>query len=446
MKLRLLCLILFAALSVTAGEKSPKYIFLFIGDGMSLPQRQLAEEFSRLQYGKGLAINSFPVTAVTRTCSGNSLVTDSAASATAIACGEKTANRRVGLDASAKRKLESSAVFAKKQGRKVGIVSSVTIIHATPAGFYAHQPDRNMYYEIGQELVASGFDYFGGGGCAGFNKTGRKKVEYSGNIYEKIKNAGYKLAMGRSEFDALKADDGKVCAFADHGALPLAIDRREDTQAPSLAEFTAKGIKLLDNPNGFFMMVEGGCIDWVCHSHDTAAVVREVIDFDNAVKTAVDFAARHPDETLIVVTGDHETGGMTLGMEGKAFHPAVLAAQKCSVAVFNGIINRKKKANRDFDFEQAKPLLTEYFGFDFSGQGPLGMKEKNIENLKKAFKKGRLGDAAAKIIQYRAGIGWTTGGHSGLPVITSSYGCGADTMSGFFENSDISVRLKKLMQ
>ena len=166
MKKLFLFFVLVCAVVLSAGEKLPKYIILFIGDGMSTPQRMMAEEFSR-KTGKGeLVINHFPFHASTRTVSTSSLVTDSAAAGTAIACGTKTANGRIGVAPDGRTRFESVAELAKKKNYKVGIVTTVTINHATPASFYGHRISRSQYYELGLDLVNSNFDYFAGGGVA----------------------------------------------------------------------------------------------------------------------------------------------------------------------------------------------------------------------------------------------------------------------------------------
>ncbi|MBQ9335994.1 MAG: alkaline phosphatase [Lentisphaeria bacterium] len=465
-KLFTLFLFLFAVL-VFAGDAKPKYVFLFIGDGMSTPQRMIADEFSR-KLGRGqLVINTLPMHATTRTCSANSLVTDSAAAATAIACGERTNNGRIGMNADGSKKLVSLAEVARDSGKKIGIVTSVTINHATPAGFYAHRRSRSEYYAIGLDLIASKFDYFGGGGV---NKHDDKTApEYQGDIYDLAAKAGYKVVGTRDELLALKPGCGKVLAYGVKSSiLPFAIDRKEKDTVATLAEFTAKGIELLqDGPNGFFMMVEGGAIDYAGHANDAATNLHEVIAFDMAVEVAVAFAKKHPDETLIVVTGDHETGGMTMGFAGTGYALYVdrLINQTCSGVAFMTKIAEMKKDDPKLSFGQVRELLTKSFGFKFSGNAkkdPMVLTEKEAESLEKAFedipefKPGKsaekkfkekvlaFGLEAKRIISSKAGVGWTSGAHTALPVLTTSMGPKSELFTGFINNTDISIKMKSI--
>ena len=440
-------LILLLLLSIFAlYGKNPKYVFLFIGDGMATPQRMVADEFSR-KIGKGqLAINTLPFHATTRTNSGSSLVTDSAAAATAIACGEKTRNGRIGMDFEGKRKLESVAYVAQKNGKKVGIVTSVTINHATPSGFYGTRPSRSQYYELGLDLINSKFDYFGGGGIAKCDD--KKSPLYKGNIYTLAAKEGYKVVKTRQELMALKPGSGKVLASGSDAALPYAIDKVKDVA--TLAEFTAKGIELLDNPKGFFMMVEGGAIDWCGHANEAAGNLFEVLAFDDAVRVALKFAEKHPEDTLIVVTGDHETGGMTMGFAGTGYAVYMdrLANQKCSLGEFAKKVKAAKKANPKFAFENAQKMLTDNFGFKFSGnkkQNPMVLTAQEIKSLKEAFDKDRLHSAARIIMNTKAGIGWTSGSHTALPVLTTAKGVKGELFTGFIDNTDIAKKLKSVL-
>ena len=455
-----------SALVSTAFASAPRNVILFIGDGMSTPQRMTADEFARKAGFPELVMNRLPYQATTRTCSASSLVTDSAAAATAIACGEKTYNGAVGVNASTNR-IDSSAVAAKASGRKVGIVTSVTINHATPAGFYGHRKNRGEGYGLGLDLLASGFDYFAGGGLDGHDDT--NSPSYKGDIYALASGAGYTFVNANAAaFRALKPGAGKVWYVACDGAMPFAIDADEwGAGLPTLAELTAKGIELLENDRGFFMMVEGGKVDWAGHANDAATNLREVLALDEAVRVALDYQKTHPD-TLVVTTGDHETGGMSMGFAGTgyAFYMDRLANQKCS----SGKIGEYIGANHPATFGDLKPFLAENFGFDFSGKkakdNPMALSKEEIATLSRAFahdlemaKKGkkddeaydahkisRLPTAVKDIFSHKCGIGWSSGAHTALPVLTTAGGPGAERFLGFLDNTDISKILKELMR
>ena len=464
MKIRVSLLMGVVALVSSVVLANPKNVILFIGDGMSTPQRMTADEFARKAGLPPLALNRLSHEATTRTCSANSLVTDSAAAATAIACGEKTNNGTIGMDTTTNR-LTSVAVIAKECGKKVGIVTSVTINHATPAGFFGHRKSRGEGYGLGLDLLASGFDYFAGGGL--FGHDDRRHREYRGDIYALAKEAGYTFAKcDRAAFDALKPGSGKVWYVAAESCLPYAIDAKDWKDTPTLAELTAKGIELLDNPHGFFMMVEGGKIDWAGHANDAATNLRDVLALDEAVRVALDFKAKNPN-TLIVVTGDHETGGMTMGFGGTgyAFYMERLANQKCSADSLSYYIRTRKPTA----FDELKPFLSENFGFKFEGSGasdPMVLTSVEKDELQRAFehdlklakagkkdneaydatKITRLPTAVKNVLSHKCGIGWTSGAHTALPVLTTAEGPGADRFFGFLDNTDIAKILKDLVK
>ena len=196
------------AVSVAVCAAAPKYVFLFIGDGMSTPQRMVAEEFSRATGTGPLAMNALPYQCTTRTRAANAVITDSAAAATAIACGEKANNGALGITPDGRR-LESVAALAKKRGMKVGILTTVPIVHATPAGFYAHRTSRGDSYGIALDLLASKFDFFAGGGV--YDKFDDKShAEYRGNVFDLAARDGYAVVRDKASFAALKPGCGKV--------------------------------------------------------------------------------------------------------------------------------------------------------------------------------------------------------------------------------------------
>jgi alkaline phosphatase len=366
------------------------------------------------------------------------------------------------------RTVKTLAEMAKEEGRKVGIVSSVSIDHATPAAFYAHVPKRSMYHDIDHALAESGFDYFAGGGLK--DPQGKREgTQPRGDALEAAKKNGYKIVTDKSDFMALKPKDGKILAWnewlQDSQALPYTMDQRE--QDITLAEFTAKGVELLDNPEGFFMMVEGGKIDWACHANDGAAAIHNTLAFDEAVKVALDFYEKHPDETLIVVTGDHECGGLTLGFAGTKYasHFDILGKQKVSFQKFTDEVVKNFKG----DFDQMKALITDNFGLKFEGDPEadlMVLESHQIDQIREAFDQSRGGEKVkagdprtyllyggyepltvklTHILDQKAGLGWTSYKHTGVPVGTSARGVGADTFNGYYDNTDVALKIMAAM-
>lgn len=420
-----------------ADADQAKYVFLMIGDGMGAAQRSAAEQFSQ-SIGQGpLTMNSLPAQGLTTTHSYDSPVTDSAAAATAIACGRKTANGVVSLDHTRQTKLKTLAEIAAQRGMKVGIISSVSINHATPACFYAHQPSRGNYYQIAVELAQSNFEYFAGGSVQGATSEGQPSP------FDLARQNGFTIVTTRPELMALQSGSGKVWTYnhtTDHNAaLFYEIDRPADHI--SLAEFTRKGIDLLANPDGFFMMVEGGKIDWACHAHDAAAAIHDTIAFDDAVAEALKFYKQHPTETLIVVTADHETGGMGLSsaVEGLSFSPRVISRQTISGQQFVRTYLSQFKQDK-LSFAQALPTICSLFGLS-------NLSAKELADLRQAYAQGELAPPVPlQIVSTRAGIVWSTGGHTATPVPTSAIGVGAKSFQGSYDNTDIFKKIDSVMK
>ena len=452
-----------------ASAATPRNVILFIGDGMSTPQRMVAEEFARLTGRGDLAMNALPYQANTRTRSANSIITDSAAAATAIACGEKTNNGMLGVRPDGSR-LESVAEVAKKVGKKVGIVTTVTVVHATPGGFYAHNKNRGRSYQIALDLVASGFDYFAAGGV--YDKFDDVKDPlYRGNVFDLARKAGYTVSIDdRAGWSALKPGSKSWSVFGASG-MQFSIDA--DGSQPKLAELVAKGIEVLDNPNGFFLMCEGGKVDYAGHANDAATDLQEVMALDDAVKVALAFQEKRPDETLVIVTGDHETGGLSMGFAGTggAFKVELLANQKVSVEKFSGDIKKLISERKgEIAFDEAKPILAEKFGFVFGKpdgekKDPMLITAAEEKTLAEAFAKdvenvrAKLADTTAHDVARRyvfaqavknvlgahAGIGWSSGSHTALPTLTTAKGPGAEILVDMKENTDLGKRLKGLL-
>ncbi|MDR0295233.1 MAG: alkaline phosphatase [Prevotellaceae bacterium] len=309
-KLILYLVILLATLQVYAQQ--PKYVFLFIGDGMGLTQVSAAEAFlsdrDNIIGNKYLSFSYFPVIGLCTTFSADAYVTCSSAAATALASGFKINNGMVNISPSGDT-LRPITYKLRDAGYKIGVATTVGINHATPAGFYAASGKRSDYYSIAEQLPHSGFNFFAGGGFI----SPKGKKEDRADIHEYITNAGYTIV--RNWQDATVGKD-KIILFQaeDKGdALPTAIQRKPDDL--TLPQITEAAIRVLENEQGFFVMLEGGQIDWTCHSNEGVTAVHETIDFAAAVQVAVEFYKKYPKETLIIVTADHETGGMSINDE-----------------------------------------------------------------------------------------------------------------------------------
>lgn len=452
----------FVLLAGTSYAGQAKYVFYFIGDGMGVNQVNGTEMYLAEQEGrigvKPLLFTTFPVASVATTFSATNSVTDSSAAGTALATGEKTYNGAIGMD-DEKNVLQTVAEKAKKAGKKVGITTSVSVDHATPAAFYAHQPNRSMYYEIALDLPKAGFDFHAGGGFLKPATTADKKAAPS--IFPILEEAGYTIARGLDEYKAKAADAKKMILIQKEGAqpscLPYAIDRKEGDL--TLAEITESAISFLTKGNnkGFFLMVEGGKIDWACHSNDPATVFEEVIDMDNAVKVAYEFYKKHPKETLIVVTADHETGGLGLGTGKYELHLKSLLNQKQSQDLLSKAITdlRKEKSGRA-SWEQVKALLADKMGF--WKELPLTWEQEKMlrDEYETSFVKNKvvfekslyaktepLAAAARKVMSQIAMVGWTSTGHTAGYVPVFAIGAGSDLFTGKMDNTEIPKRIAK---
>ena len=394
-KFSLLTLILLLPLVASAQQKA-KYVFYFIGDGMGFNHVSLTEYW--LGYtqdvfdSRPLSFSAFPVLGWAVTHSESNLITDSAAAGTALSTGSKTKNGMLatGPDSTA---LESISYKIHDAGYKVGISSTVGINHATPAAFYGHNVNMGNYYEIAYEIPASEFEFFAGGGA--IESTGDDEDRVS--VYEAIEKGGYVIAEGMDDFAAKKDGAEKMMLLQKDGRLrtelPYAIDMKEDDMTQ--ADLVRASIDFLydENGEGFFVMSEGGRIDWASHGNDTKAVILETLSLSDAVAEAVRFYNEHPDETLIVVTADHETGGLTLSWEkGYNLYFDKLEEISCS---------------KDKVSEEERERMNE--------------------------------------ISHEAHIGWTTGDHSAANVPVFAIGAGSGLFSGRMDNTDIPKRICEAM-
>lgn len=456
---------LFVLTTVTA--QKAKYVFLMIGDGMGVNQVGITERYMAAVNGSNgrvpLCMTQFPALGLAHTYSKSYGTTDSAAGGTALSTGQKTTNGTIAMDSAKAIPVASIAAIAKEKGMAVGVTTSVSIDHATPAVFYAHSPNRRAYYEIGCQLPMSGYDFFGG---AWFLKpTGNDGKQPC--IDEMVANAGYATIKGYNEYQKhgrshdkviLTQEDERAKQFKN--SLPYAIDRDDDDL--QLPQITAAAIDFLYNKSedkGFFLMVEGGQIDWACHSNDAGAAVIEVVDFDKAINEAYKFYLQHPDETLIVVSADHETGGLSPGRDGKYdLQLQLLGQQKCSqFALTKKILAALNDKENAFSYDAMKKLIAENTGL----WGNIEMTETDEAEIKAAYDKTIQGNAkgveseyftdeqiavaALKVLNRKAFVGWTTGSHTSTFVPVFAVGVGAERFSGVIENTDIPKNILEIM-
>ena len=380
----------------SSNEKKAKYVFYFIGDGMGFTHVALAEAYKSLtedgtQVGsKGLTFTSFPVLGMATTYSANMPITCSSAAGTALSTGFKTNNGMLGVapDSSA---LESISYKFHKAGKKVGIMTSVTIDHATPGAFYAHSASRNDYYSIACELGKTGFEFFGGGSFY----TPIPNGDSSKSAYILTENDGYTFAYGLDQFNEKKGTTDKIILMQREGRsgnLPYSFSRKD--KELTLRQVVSAAVEFLDNKDGFFIMAEGGMIDWAAHANDAANTIFEVLDMDSAIEVAYEFYKKHPEETLIVVAADHETGGVTLGRgKGYTFDLSVIR-------------------------DQAKKVH-----------------DLNVDNY--------MSDENLSVneVSEAANIGWTTTSHTGGAIPVFSIGAGSEKFAGRMNNTDIPRRI-----
>lgn len=276
-------------------KENPKNVILFIGDGMGLAHIYAAMTAN----GGSLFIQNFINCGFSKTYSSSDYVTDSGAGGTALACGVKTYNGAIGVDEN-KKPVRNIREMAEAKGMKTGLVSTSAINHATPASFLAHQVSRNNYEEIAAEFLKSGIDVFIGGGIKFFEK--RKDGR---NLSSELRNKGFKVLYKMEDIQQVKS--GKLAGLtAEEHDAPM--PERGEILVP--ATQTAINILSLGN-KGFFLMVEGSEIDFLAHNNSAPGVVNETKDLDRAIGAALAFAAKDR-QTLIIVTADHETGGMTI--------------------------------------------------------------------------------------------------------------------------------------
>jgi len=371
-------------------DEKAKYVFLFIGDGMGSTHVAVAESYLSYLQGKlggaMLTMSQFPYYGTATSYSADANVTDSSAAGTAISCGVKTYNGGLGIDAEGN-EARSMAYDLKDAGYQVGIISTVPINHATPGAFYASSSSRNDYYGISKQIVESGFEFFAGSGFIDFRGKGDK--EEATDIY--LEKNGYEVSYGIAEFKEEAAGKEKVVFCQESNKEESAgnyVSSGKIAEDATLGQMLQLGMEFFDDDEPFFFMCEGGKIDWTAHANKVMPMIMDILEFDEAIAVAYEFYKKHPKETLIVVTADHETGGISLGSGPDHVNWQML-----------------------------------------------------IEQWEKDGKQNNLGWKENSEMNRKASIGWTTGSHTGGPVPVYAVGKGAEKFMGRMDNTDIKGKI-----
>lgn len=460
--------LLFLAVPAMAAVQ-PKYVFYFIGDGLGASQRQFSEFFLREKTkddSRRLLMNSFDIAGINTTYCANTLITDSAAAGTALASGVKTNKGFIGKD-TAGNNVRTLTEAAREKGMKTGLITTTRLTHATPAAFAAHNISRNNENEIAEDMLNSGVDFMAGGGIRHFipqslkikngdavGKTIKSKRKDDKDLVKSFEEKGYATYVGMKGAKAFNKTDfskkDKVFAAFTYTHTPYEVERMNQyPDVPSLAAMTKAGVDTLSKGNrGFFLMVEGGRIDHAAHANDPTGVIWDTLAFDKAIQVAFDFYKKHREETLIVVVGDHETGGMGLGMDSMGYKLNMATLMNTRVSVGDTLT---------YGAGQYKGDKTGYTAFLAEEFGLTNLTDAETASLEKAMAAADAGEkvgyykvnpaalTAAHILSTRANINWTTTIHTATMIPMSATGVGAAKFGGYKDNTEIAQTMARMI-
>lgn len=429
--------------------QTAKYVFYYIGDGLGLGTVQATQNYNREVLGnpEPLHIMQMPVVGWAQTWSANNDVTDSAAAGSALSTGHKTKNSMLGMTPDSVA-VPSIAKILFDRGWGVAIGTSVAVDDATPAAFYAHVPKRHYYYEIGCQLAETGYQFVGGGALRGTvvdDKTTDLLDHFAANNVQ--------IVYGPDEIEKINSDKVVLLNVKDFPKSDVGYAIDSVPGILTLPVIAREALKQMErtSPDKFFIMIEGGNIDHALHGNDGGAAVMETINFDQSLLPALEFYRRHPDETLIVVTADHDTGGTAVvkpsGAKGGI---ANLAYQKVSKEEFSNFCKAMLKTRNIFTWDDMKQYLAENMGF-FTNIKINSKAEKKLKQLfDDTFELRNTSDQETLYANFNAfavevftmfnqasGLGFSSTSHSGNPVPVFAMGVGADAFKGLNDNTDI---------
>ncbi|MCX7654217.1 MAG: alkaline phosphatase [Fervidobacterium sp.] len=398
-------------------------VIFLVGDGMSTNQLFLAS----ILEGRILNIMTLPYTGLTTTYSADAWVTDSAPAGTALFAGFKALNRAIGVLPN-NEVVYSAFEMAKRAGYKIGLAVTCQVTHATPAAVYAHVANRNDEVTIAKQLIDGDVvDVVLGGGWQWFLPESKGGVRKDGiDLIEIAKSKGYTYITTPRELENLSTASRKVLGlFAKNYLEP--VSERPASQ-PTLDVMTKKAIEILSaSGQPFMLMIEGSQIDWECHANDFYGTWKEVVEFDNAVKVALDFAKRDGN-TLVIVVGDHETGGLSLSAGGYTINVEQARKAKGTTAMF---LKQYDINNKDAFIKGIK----EWYDITMSDAEYETLRKVPTNNLRREL---------ARYVSFKVGFGWTTYDHTAQPVPVYAFGPGAHLFTGVMDNTDIAKTLMRI--
>ena len=432
--------------SALAGQA--KNIILLIGDGMGPSQFGAAWLYSNRILGKELRMVELMkdgMTAYIVNDTADAIVTESAAAATQIACGVRVPARAAGMGTDGKTPCTTILESAKAGGKVTGLVTTSGITDATPASFAAHVPHRSDESSVAAQELSLGVDVLMGGrkqfflpetSAGGMRKDGR-------NLMDEARAAGYTVVGTADELK--QAPNGKILGLFNMGNMSFEIDRAR-TQEPSLAEMTVKTLQVLSqSPKGFFAMIEGGRIDHAAHRNDAAATIKDTVAFDDAVGVALDFARRTPG-TLLIVTADHETGGMALighSKDSKEYVGIDLKAIQKIQLSFDPLIEMIGKNPTP---EKVKEVVKQQLAIELTDDEAKTVANDNLRKLDPANYSYVTSHSLAFVLRPYLRVGWGSQTHTASPLFAFGTGPGSERIKGFLHNTELFTIMKAALE
>lgn len=422
-----------------SGSGPARNVIFMVADGMCIGALGLADHYLQLTEGRYSHWRGFyDLPGVRRslveTASANSPVTDSAAAGSAWGIGERVNNRALNVTPDGRRP-EPLGIQAKSAGKKVGLVTTARITHATPASFAANAIHRNQEDSIAEQYLERGINLLMGGGSRHFDPQFRDDGRDLAGDFEQ---AGYRLVRSRTAANAAAvAEAERVLGLFARGHLPYSLDARNDAElsagAPTLAEMTGQALANLDrHPEGFLLQVEGGRVDHGGHANDAGALLFDQLAFDEAVARAVAFVGGR-DDTLLIVTTDHGTGGVNLnglGLDYLGVEAALGNLPKLR-HTFEYLFERQDRSASAEEFWQA---IESGLGLPFTAADQLRIRRSWEGFRSGGIRMGELGRIFGEVVQNHTAVGWTGGNHTGEPVEFAALGPGSEAVTPFSRN------------